>query len=75
MPRNTLWVPLLDIAQGTELNEDDLARMVDDEIGRLSAGARIHDYIPLIAIKQVSDKVRQCATHNRAGSDLRAGEG
>lgn len=75
MPRNTLWVPLLDIAQGTELNEDDLARMVDDEIGRLSAGARIHDYIPLIAIKQVGDKVRQCATHNRAGSDLRAGEG
>ncbi|MFM0593690.1 MULTISPECIES: DUF3562 domain-containing protein [Paraburkholderia] len=75
MPRNTLWVPLLDIAQGTDLNEDDLARMVDDEIGRLSAGARIHDYIPLIAIKQVGDKVRQSAAHNRAGSHRLASGG
>ncbi|NYH19956.1 DUF3562 domain-containing protein [Paraburkholderia bryophila] len=75
MPRNTLWVPLLDIAQGTDLNEYDLARMVDDEIGRLSAGARIHDYIPLIAIKQVGDKVRQSAAHNRTGSHRLASGG
>ncbi|MFM0455297.1 DUF3562 domain-containing protein [Paraburkholderia nemoris] len=74
MPRDKLLVPLLEIAQGTELNEDDLARMVGDEISRLSAGARVYDYIQVIAIKCVSDKVRQSASHNRANGNRHAGE-
>ncbi|MCX4145107.1 MULTISPECIES: DUF3562 domain-containing protein [Paraburkholderia] len=75
MPRDKLLVPLLEIAQGTALNEDDLARMVGDEISRLSTGARVHDYIQVIAIKCVTDKVRQAASHNRANGNHHAREG
>jgi hypothetical protein len=75
MPRDKLLVPLLEIAQGTALSEDDLARMVGDEISRLSAGARVHDYIQVIAIKCVTDKVRQTASHNRANGNHHAREG
>ncbi|NPT42446.1 DUF3562 domain-containing protein [Paraburkholderia sp. 1N] len=74
MPRDKLLVPLLEIAQGTALSEDDLARMVGDEISRLSAGARVHDYIQVIAIKRVSDKVRQSASHHRANGNHHARE-
>ncbi|MGA9918748.1 DUF3562 domain-containing protein [Paraburkholderia sp.] len=74
MPRDKLLVPLLEIARGTALSEDDLARMVGDEISRLSAGARVHDYIQVIAIKHVSDKVRQRASHNRAKGNHHARE-
>jgi hypothetical protein len=34
MPRDTLLMPLLEIAQGTALSEADLTRMVGDEIFR-----------------------------------------
>jgi hypothetical protein len=74
MPRDTLLMPLLEIAHGTALSEDDLTRMVGDEITRLSAGARVHDYIQVIAIKRVSDKVRQSASHNRANGNHHASE-
>jgi hypothetical protein len=74
MPRDKLLMPLLEIARGTALSEDDLARMVGDEISRLSAGARVHDYIQVIAIKRVSDKVRQSASHNRASGNHHARE-
>lgn len=67
MLRDKLLVPLLEIAQGTALNEYDLERMVGDEINRLSAGARIHDFIEVIAIKRVRDKVRQSASPCRSG--------
>ena len=75
MPRDKLLVPLLEIAQGTALSEDDLARMVGDEISRLSAGARVRDYIQVIAIKCVTDKVRQTASLNRANANHHAREG
>ncbi|CAE6709405.1 hypothetical protein R75461_00974 [Paraburkholderia nemoris] len=75
MPRDKLLVPLLEIAQGTALSEDDLARMVGDEISRLSAGARVRDYIQVIAIKCVTDKVSQTASHNRANANHHAREG
>lgn len=74
MPRDNLLVLLREIAQGTALNEDDLARMVDNEISRLSTGARVHDYIQVIAIKRVSDKVRQSASHSRANGNHHARE-
>jgi hypothetical protein len=74
MPRDKLLMPLLEIARGTALNEDDLSRMVGDEISRLSAGARVHDYIQVIAIKRVSDKVRQSASHDRANGNHHARE-
>jgi len=74
MPRDTLLLPLLDIARGTALGEDDLARMVGDEITRLSAGARGHDYIQVIAIKRVCDKVRQSASHDCANGNRHARE-
>jgi hypothetical protein len=66
MPRDKLLMPLLEIARGTALSEDDLARMVGDEISRLSTGARLHDFIEVIAIKRVRDKMRQSASHHRA---------
>jgi hypothetical protein len=75
MPRDTLLVPLLEVAQGTALSEDDLARMVADEISRLSAGARVHDYIQVIAVKRVCDKVRRGASHHHAGGNHHAREG
>jgi hypothetical protein len=75
MLRDKLLVPLLEIAQGTALSEGDLARMVGDEISRLSAGARVRDYIQVIAIKCVTDKVRQTASHNRANANRHAREG
>ncbi|SDI86511.1 DUF3562 domain-containing protein [Paraburkholderia phenazinium] len=71
MPRDKLLIPLLDIARGTALSEDDLARMVGDEISRLSAGARVHDYIQMIAIKRVCEKVRRSASHCRASGNHR----
>lgn len=74
MPRDKLLMPLLEIARGTALSEDDLTRMVGDEISRLSAGARVHDYIQVIAIKRVSDKVRQSTSHNRASGNHHARE-
>ena len=74
MPRDKLLMPLLEIARGTALNEDDLSRMVGDEISRLSAGARVHDYIQVITIKRVSDKVRQSASHDRANGNHHARE-
>jgi hypothetical protein len=74
MHRDRLLVPLLEIAQGTALNEDDLARMVGDEINHLSVGARVHDYIQVIAIKRVCDKVRQSASHGRANGNRDARE-
>jgi hypothetical protein len=55
-------------------NEDDLARMVGDKMSRLSAGARVRDYIQVIAIKRVTDKVRQSASHNRADGNHHARE-
>lgn len=69
MPRDKLLIPLLEIAQGTALNEDDLERMVGDEISRLSAGARVHDFIEVIAIKRVRDKVRQSASPRRSSGN------
>ncbi|NYH14135.1 DUF3562 domain-containing protein [Paraburkholderia bryophila] len=74
MPHDKLLMPLLEIARGTALSEDNLARMVGDEISRLSADARVHDYIQVIAIKRVSDKVRQSASHNRAKGNHHARE-
>ncbi|SDG43846.1 DUF3562 domain-containing protein [Paraburkholderia phenazinium] len=74
MPRDTLLVPLLEIAQGTALSEDDLVRMVRDEVSRLSAGARIQEYIQVLAIKRVRDKVGQRASHDRACGKHRARE-
>jgi hypothetical protein len=75
MLRDKLLVPMLEIAQGTALSEGDLARMVGDEISRLSAGARVRDYIQVIAIKCVTDKVRQTASHNCANANRHAREG
>ena len=75
MPRDKLLVPLLEIAQGTALSEDDLARMVGDEISRLSVGARVRDYIQVIAIRCVADKVRQTASRNRANGNHHGREG
>lgn len=74
MPRDKLLVPLLEIAQGAALNEDDMTGMVGDEISPLSAGARVHDYIQVIAIKRVSDKVRQSASRDRANGNHHARE-
>lgn len=48
MPRDKLLAPMLEIARGTGLSEDDLARMTGDEISRLSASARVHDYIRVL---------------------------
>lgn len=75
MPSDKLLLPLLEIARGTALSEDDLARMIGDEISRLSAGARVHDYIQVLAIKRVSDKVRQSASRNRANGNYHARKG
>ncbi|WP_144158153.1 DUF3562 domain-containing protein [Paraburkholderia sp. BCC1885] len=72
MSRDRLLVPLLEIARGTDLSEDDLTRMVGDEISRLSVGARVHDYIQVIAVKRVCDKVRHSASHDRAGGNHHA---
>ncbi|CAE6860923.1 CBS domain-containing protein [Paraburkholderia domus] len=54
------------------ISEGDLSRMVGDEISRLSAGARVHDYIQVIAIKRVSDKVRLSASRDRANGNHQA---
>jgi hypothetical protein len=74
MHRDTVLLPLLNIARGTALSEDDLARMVGDEISRLSAGARVHGYIQVIAIKRVCDTVRQSVSHDCANGNRHARE-
>jgi Protein of unknown function (DUF3562) len=75
MPRDRLLVPLLEIARGTALSEDDLTRMVSDEVSRLSAGARVHDYIQVLAVKRVCNKVRQSASNAHAYGNHHASEG
>jgi hypothetical protein len=59
MKHDRLPAFLLDIARGTPLSEDDLARMVSDEVASLSAEARIHIYIHILAVKRVHDRIRQ----------------
>jgi hypothetical protein len=67
MPHDRLLVPLLEIARGTALSEEDLVRLVGDEVKRLSVDARVHDYIQVLAVKRVRDKVRQSVPHEHAG--------
>jgi len=72
MTRDKLLLPLLEIARGTGLSEDDLARMVGEEVGRLSADAQVYDYIRVLALKRVSNTVRQSVSIARAGSNARS---
>ncbi|MGA7780162.1 MAG: DUF3562 domain-containing protein [Paraburkholderia sp.] len=72
MPRDKSLVSLLEMARGTELSEDHLASMVGDEVSRLSADARVFDFIQVLAMKRVSDKVRQRVSRARPGRGVSA---
>jgi hypothetical protein len=75
MSRDSLAASLLAFAQGTSLSEDDLVRMVQDEMARLSSEARIHDYIQVLAVKSVRDRMRLEVRARHAGNGWHTKEG
>ncbi|AIO71003.1 DUF3562 domain-containing protein [Burkholderia oklahomensis] len=57
MHQDTLYDSLLAAAQRRSITERELMHMLDDEIARLADGARVHDYLRVIAIRRVRDRI------------------
>ncbi|AOJ06211.1 DUF3562 domain-containing protein [Burkholderia mayonis] len=69
MRQDTLYDSLLAAAQRRSITEGELMHMLDDEIARLADGARIHDYLRVIAIRRVRDRI---ASPAHAADDMHA---
>ena len=52
------------------MSEDDVDRMIEEEVERLSHEARVRDYVRLFAVRWVRDRVQRDLMSRRA-----AGEG
>ncbi|AOJ05356.1 hypothetical protein WS70_27065 [Burkholderia mayonis] len=57
MHQDTLYDSLLAAAQRRSITERALMHMLDDEITRLADGARVYDYLRVIAIRRVRDRI------------------
>jgi hypothetical protein len=49
---------LRDAARELEIPDDALVRWYDEERARLEAGARIHDYVRVFALRRVRDRLK-----------------
>ncbi|ABC35121.1 DUF3562 domain-containing protein [Burkholderia thailandensis] len=57
MHQDTLFDSLLAAAQRSSITKGELMHMLDDEIARLADGARVHDYLRVIAIRRVRERI------------------
>ncbi len=69
MHQDTLFDSLLAAARRRSITEGEVMHMLDDEIARLADGARIHDYLRVIAIRRVRERI---GAHARAADEAHA---
>ncbi|AGK50485.1 MULTISPECIES: DUF3562 domain-containing protein [Burkholderia] len=69
MRQDMLFDSLLAAARRRSITEGELMHMLDDEIARLADGARVHDYLRVIAIRRVRERI---ASPARAADDAHA---
>ncbi|AOJ72945.1 MULTISPECIES: DUF3562 domain-containing protein [Burkholderia] len=69
MHHDMLFDSLLAAARRRSITEGELMHMLDDEIARLADGARVHDYLRVIAIRRVRERL---ASHARAADAAHA---
>lgn len=69
MHQDTLFDSLLAAARRGSITEGEVMHMLDDEIARLADGARIHDYLRVIAIRRVRERI---VSHARAADEAHA---
>lgn len=58
MPRDNLMSSLMDFTLRLPVSEQDIMHMLDEEVERLSDGAHVRDYIPVLAVKRVRERLR-----------------
>jgi hypothetical protein len=69
MSRDPLMASLLAAAQHVALSEDDVDRMIEEEVERLSHEARVRDYVRLFAVRRVRDRVQREVMSRRAADE------
>jgi hypothetical protein len=62
MLRDPLMSSLIAAARHVSLSEQDLDRMIEEEVERLSHEARIRDYLRLFAVRRVRERVQRDVT-------------
>ncbi|MBN3820320.1 DUF3562 domain-containing protein [Paraburkholderia sp. Se-20369] len=59
MSKDNLLESLKEFAAQRAISEDQLRKMIDDEVSALASDARVHDYVHVFAIRHLRDRMRK----------------